>query len=318
MNVLISLISKSQRMMPTVTWKWTSAAALVVFLPIASIQSFVPEVDGTFQEFVILTLGCLAFGIAGSVAITSHVGVLHILVPSMLVGVTLLPVLSHVGRLSNPYLHGTPIETAVGSHLSRGSWTANWEYLSAGDQTTPIQLDNSLLINVTPWKSASIRAIPQGGPPVAVWQLPLRGSLSNEYQSLNLQVTTNRQGMYLGLIQANRLRVQLVPYGIKISHPDERNDISSTDIRNMSWSDGAPHKWSLRGSIGTLTLLLDGSELWRDKQREPLLPLLIGDPQADGEHGGVVHVHAALYERGIEQIRAQLPPHAQGDTSKPR
>ena len=318
MNVLISLISKSQRMMSTVTWRWTCAAALVVFLPIASIQSFVPEVDGTFQEFVILTLGCLAFGIAGSVAITSHVGMRHILVPSMLVGVTLLPVLSHVGRLSNPYLHGTPIETAVGSHLSRGSWTANWEYLAAGDQSTPIQLDNSLLINVTPWKSASIRAIPQGGPPVAVWQLPLRGSLSNEYQSLNLQVTTNRQGMYLGLIQANRLRVQLVPYGIKISHPDERNDISSTDIRNMSWSDGASHKWSLRGSIGTLTLLLDGSELWRDKQREPLLPLLIGDPQADGEHGGVVHVHAALYERGIEKIRAQLPPHAQGDTSKPR
>lgn len=318
MNVLISLISKSQRMMPTVTWTWTCATALVVFLPIASIQSFAPEVDGTFQEFIILTLGCLAFGIAGSVAITSHVGMRHILVPSMLVGVTLLPVLSHVGRLSNPYLHGTPIETAVGSHLSRGSWTANWEYLAAGDQSTPIQLDNSLLINVTPWKSASIRAIPQGGPPVAVWQLPLRGSLSNEYQSLNLQVTTNRQGMYLGLIQANRLRVQLVPYGIKISHPDERNDISSTDIRNMSWSDGASHKWSLRGSIGTLTLLLDGSELWRDKQREPLLPLLIGDPQADGEHGGVVHVHAALYERGIEKIRAQLPPHAQGDTSKPR
>jgi len=220
-------------------------------------------------------------------------------IPTALLFCTLVPGVMHAIRLTNPFLNGRPISEIGATKSNPAMWNEAWEFLAPDTASISIAADGALKMAIRPWKSASIRT--KLAPPMTVHplQIPLGLKRAVVHEEIDVTASTHLTGNYLGVVQSNRTRIQIVSYGIKLTVPDNRGDVGSIDIPVTAWADGALHRWQLIGSSSLLTLKLDGSILWQGPQQEQLEPVLIGDAQSDSEHGGSLEVVGARFTRRL-------------------
>lgn len=256
-------------------------------------------IDGDWREYRAHVIASLFFGLLGSLVIMRDSGFNSISTPSVLLVCTLVPTVMHGLRLTNPYVNGRPLAESLATNLNRETWRQQWDFHAPDLGTISVGPSGSLDMTIHPWASASIRAKNAQSFPIISWQIPLGATRAVINEEVDLTVTAIRTGNYLGILQANRTRIQVVSYGIKVTVPDERGDVVSVDIPIKSWADDGPHRWQLNGKSATLSLKLDGAKIWEGKQREGLEPVFIGDTQSDNEHGGSLSVDAARFTRRL-------------------
>ena len=255
---------------------------------VLSIATYDTLADGEWSAYRTHVIASVCFGVIGASAAAIHGGLSHLGAPAAVLACVLVPAVTHGIRLTNPYLRGEPLATVEATKARPEAWGTRWEHLAKNPASITVSADGALQVVVCPWASASLRARPEATRSVSRLQLPLGIDRAVVVDEVDLSVSASRSGNYLGILQANRTRIQVVPYGIKLAVPDDRGDVGSVDIATMTWDDGAVHRWQLTGSSRRLTLKLDGMTLWEGPQREPLGPVLIGDAQADNEHGGTL------------------------------
>ena len=282
---------------PSPTWFTIGGAAVLVSL--ANLVTYDTLADGDYNAYQTHVIASICFGLLGSAAIAVHADFRNLAIPSALLFCTLAPGVMHAIRLTNPFLNGRPISENGATKSNPAMWNEAWDFLAPDATSISIAADGALEMAIRPWKSASIRA--KAAAPISVHplQVPLGLKQAILREEVDVTASTNLTGNYLGVIQSNRTRVQIVSYGIKLTVPDNRGDVGSIDIPAKAWADGALHRWQLIGSSSLLTLKLDGSVLWEGPQREQLEPVLIGDAQSDGEHGGSLEVVGARFTRRL-------------------
>ena len=282
---------------PSFAWFAMSGTAVLVSATTSVTYDTLADGDwGTYQTHV---LASVCFGLLGSAAILMQSDLRSLAIPTALLACTLVPGVMHAIRLTNPFLNGRPISETGATKSNPAMWNEAWEFLAADTASISIATDGALKMAIRPWKSASIR--PKLITPVAVHalQVPLGLKRAVLREEVDVTASTNLTGNYLGVVQSNRTRIQIVPYGIKLTVPDDRGDVGSIDIPVKAWADDGPHRWQLIGSSTLLTLKLDGLTLWQGPQRERLEPVLIGDAQSDSEHGGYLEVVSARFTRRL-------------------
>jgi hypothetical protein len=273
---------------------------LVTFATIIlTIVTYDVRADGDWDVYTTHLIASITFGVIGAAAIAMHSGRRALAVPSVVLACTLVPAMMHGIRLTNPYLRGEPLTSVAATKSKPETWTSEWEPLVKEASAMMVGGDGAIKIIVRPWISASLRERPRTPRPIAPLQAPLGTTRLVIQEDIDVSISTTLSGAYLGVLQADRTRIQVVPYGIKLTVPDDRGDVSSIDIANKNWSDGAIHRWQLTGTSTRLTLRLDGATLWEGPQHEPLRPVLVGDPQADGEHGGTMTLEHARVARTL-------------------
>ena len=282
---------------PSPTWFAIGGAAVLVSL--ANFVTYDTLADGDFDAYKTHVIASICFGLLGSAAITVHADLRSLAIPTALLVCTLAPGVMHAIRLTNPFLNGRPISETRATKSNPAMWNEAWDFLAPDAASISIGADGALKMAVRPWKSASIRTklvTPKRAHPLQML-LGLQRAVVDE--EVDVTVSTHLTGNYLGVIQSNRTRMQIVPYGIKLTVPDNRGDVGSIDIPAKAWADGALHRWQLIGSSSLLTLKLDGSVLWEGPLREQFEPVLIGDAQSDSEHGGYLEVVSARFTRRL-------------------
>ena len=282
---------------PSPTWFAIGGAA--VLASVANFSTYDIFVDGDLGPYLTHVIASICFGLLGSAAIIVHAGLRSLSTPSALLVCTLVPGVLHGARLTNPHLNGRPIAEIGATKSNPATWHEQWDFLAPNAESIDVDANGTLIMAIRPWKSASIR--PKILPAVALNALQMPISLKRALVLENIDVTasTDLTGNYLGVFQSNRTRVQVVPYGIKLTIPDEQRDVGSIDIPVKAWADGELHRWQLTGSSTILTLKLDGLILWEGPQRETLEPVLIGDAQSDSEHGGYLKLVSARFTRWL-------------------
>ena len=264
-----------------------------------TLATFDPLIDGGWDAYAHHVLGSVFFGLIGTAAVAIHSGHHFTMAPLILLACTLVPGVLHGIRMTNPYVRGKPIYVIEASKETPETWDTNWESLAKDPSAITVGTNGSIQITVRPWASASLRARPEAPQSVSRLQLPLGINRAVVVDEIHLSVSARRSGNYLGILQANRTRIQVVSYGIKLAVPDDQGDVVSVDIPTMAWDDGAIHQWQLIGSSRQLTLKLDGATLWEGPQREPLTQVQIGDAQSDNEHGGTLTFERARIRRSL-------------------
>ena len=255
--------------------------------------------DGDWDAYRTHVIASVCFGLLGSAAIMMQTDLRSLAIPTALLVCTLIPGVPHTIRLTNPFLNGKPLAEIGATKANPAMWHEEWEFLAPGEGSISVATDGALRMAIHPWRSASIRT--KLVPPAAVHplQMPLGLKRAVLQEEIDITVSTNLTGNYLGVVQSNRARIQIVPYGIKLTIPDDRGDVGSIDLPVKAWADGALHRWQLTGSSTLLTLKLDGLILWEGPQREQLEPVLIGDAQSDSEHGGSLVIESARFTRRL-------------------
>lgn len=201
--------------------------------------------------------------------------------------------------MTNPHLRDEPFAVVEASKSNPETWATHWEALAKDPTAMTVDNDGAIRIVVRPWMSASLRARPAASQSISRLQIPLGIDHAVVHDEIDRSVSASRSGNYLGILQANRTRIQAVSYGLKLTVPDSRGDVGSVDIPTTTWDDGAVHRWQLTGTSTRLVLKLDGATLWEGPQYEPLRPVLIGDAQADNEHAGTLTFERARHTRSL-------------------
>jgi len=279
----------------SLAWKVVSCLAILVALTNFFTYNILADGDWSLYRGHIIASTC--FGLLGSTMMMMQTNLRSLMTPTVLLTCTLVPGIMHGLRLSNPYINGKPITEASASKSFPGSWIDKWDFLELDEDSISLGSDGALELTIRPRRSASVRAKRSLPRQIPRWQMPLglnRGVMEEE---IDVTLSTELTDSYLGVIHSNRARIQVVPYGIKLTLPDDRGDVGSVDIPVMAWSDHAPHRWQLFGTGTLLTFKLDGLILWAGQQHEKLEPVLIGDAQSDSEHGGLLNIQSARFVR---------------------
>ena len=281
------------------SFAWFAIGGAAVLVSLANFVTYNTLADGEWDAYRTHVIASVCFGLLGSAAILMQTDLRSLAVPTALLVCTLVPGVMHAIRLTNPLLNGKPLAELRATQSHPATWHEQWEFLAPDTASISVTTDGALNMVVRPWKSASIRT--KLVPPVTVHplQMPLGLKRAVLQEEIDITVSTNLTGNYLGVVQSNRTRIQIVSYGIKLTVPDDRGDVGSIDIPVKAWADGALHRWQLIGSSTLMTLKLDGSILWEGPQREQLEPVLIGDAQSDSEHGGSLEVVGARFTRHL-------------------
>ena len=281
------------------SFAWFAISGTAVLVSATTSVTYDTLADGDWASYQTHVLASVCFGLLGSAALMVHAGLRSLTTPFPLLVCALVSGVMHGVRLTNPFLNGRPISEIGATKSMPATWTENWEFLAPDPASISIAADGSLKMAIRPWKSASIRTKPVPSMTVHPLQVPLGLKRAVLREEVDVTASTNLSGNYLGVLQSNRARVQVVSYGIKLTIPDNQSDVGSIDIPVKAWADGNLHRWQLTGSSTILTLKLDGLILWEGPQRERLEPVLIGDAQSDSEHGGYLEVVSARFTRRL-------------------
>ena len=281
---------------------WAAIGCTAALLPFLCVATYNALADGDRGAYLTHVFGSAIFGLIGSAALAMHSGLGSLMTPTVVLACTLVPSVLHGIRMIQPQLRGEPLHVIEATKENPETWGTKWESLAKDPSALTVGADGAFRIMVRPWASASLRARPEASRSVPRLQVPLGIDRAVVVEEIDLSVSTSRSGNYLGILQANRTRIQVVSYGINLTVPDDRGDVVSVDIPTLTWDDGAIHRWQLSRSFTRLTLKLDGVTLWDGPHREslePLGPVLIGDSQADNEHGGALTFERARVTRRL-------------------
>jgi hypothetical protein len=146
--------------------------------------------------------------------------------------------------------------------------------------------------------SARIPRVPDIG---TEWWLPAGLADHERAERLSWRAAVSRSGGFYVVLEAPRLLIQAVPYGLHITYPDERDQLRGHEIQLPAINDGRVHEWVLTRSSRQISLSFDGREIWTAPQRGELNQMRLGETKRDALHGGTMRIEAASYGLTLER-----------------
>ena len=201
----------------------------------------------------------------------------------------------HYMRLLNPITRGAPVislDTVFKDDLSaRTQWSVE---TSAGGRATfeggALRLESPAGGNA--YAIARIGAPPD---PLQRWWLPV-GLLERERdERITWRASVQRAGGFYVVAEMRRLLIQAVSYGVHVSYPDQNNTLRGNEIQHPVGSDGQPHDWGVVRNGREIELDIDGKQVWKAPDREPLNQVRLGESKSDSAHAGTMRLERATY-----------------------
>ncbi len=93
------------------------------------------------------------------------------------------------------------------------------------------------------------------------------------------------------------LLIQATPHDIQLFQDTERPAGGTSVSLSRLAGDGTPHQWRLRLDDAAVTLMLDGSPVWRLEGARALARVAFGETRSDALHGGTMLLRDLVYVR---------------------
>ena len=207
----------------------------------------------------------------------------------------------HYVRLANPISRGAPIMTVSGNFVDETSVRQQWD-IETGNGGRARFESGALILESPPGGVAHIGAklgkLPDVG---SNWWLPIGLAERERVEELTWRARINRTGGYYVVAELRSILVQLVPYGIHVTYPDERNALRGHEVQHPVGSDGQMHEWRLARDARDVSLRLDGKIVWSAPQRGELNQMKLGETKTDREHGGSMRIELASYVTSLDR-----------------
>lgn len=207
----------------------------------------------------------------------------------------------HYARVLNPITRGAPLVQVDSPFTSEAAVRSAWDVETSGGGQARFE-SGSVTLQAPPRGTAFLRAKMGPAPDLAAnWWLPLGVGERARVERLAWRATVNRTSPYFVMLDVPSLLIQVVPYGVHVTYPDDRNVMRGHEVQHPVGSDGQPHSWTVVRNGSQVSLSLDGRQVWSAPQRGPLGQMRLGETKVDAEHGGSVRIESASYTIGLER-----------------
>ncbi|HXI16087.1 MAG TPA: hypothetical protein VNM48_06935, partial [Chloroflexota bacterium] len=207
----------------------------------------------------------------------------------------------HYVRLANPITRGAAIMAVSGSFVDEAAVRQQWDIETGNGGRVRFE-DGAIILESPPGGVAHIGAKLGKLPDVGFnWWLPIGLADRERVEELTWRARITRTGGYYVVAELRSILVQLVPYGIHITYPDERNALRGHEVQHSAGSDGQMHEWRLVRDARDVSLHLDGKTVWSAPQRGELNQLKLGETKTDREHGGTMRIELASYVTSLDR-----------------
>ena len=105
-------------------------------------------------------------------------------------------------------------------------------------------------------------------------------------------------GSYFGLVELDRLNVQVTAWGLLITQRTPSGAIETSSIP-ISGHLETPRAWALSREAGALRLRLEEQMLWSGPEQRPFHSVKLGETKSDREHGGTMRLSDVRFSRQV-------------------
>lgn len=207
----------------------------------------------------------------------------------------------HYVRLFNPITRGQPLVTVAAPFTSEASMRAAWDVETGGGGQARFE-NGAVVLQAPPRGTAFLRARIGAMPDLgSSWWLPIGVGERQRIETLTWRATVNRTAPYFVVLDVPTLLIQVVPYGIHVTYPDERDVMRGHEIQHPVGVGGQAHTWVVERAGSLISLSIDGRRVWSAPPRGALGQMRLGETKVDAEHGGSMRVESASYTVRLER-----------------
>ena len=206
----------------------------------------------------------------------------------------------HYARRAHPITAGAPVVAVNLPLTDEVSVRRGWDVELGGGQA---RFEATGVVLHSPDGAAAFLSarIPRVPDVATEWWLPAGLADRERTERLAWRATVERTGGYYVVLEAGRLLIQAVPYGLHITYPDQRDQAQGHEVQLPAINDGRPHDWLLTRDSRQIVLSFDGRQIWNAPSRGELNQMRIGETKRDSAHAGTMRIEAASYALALER-----------------
>ena len=206
----------------------------------------------------------------------------------------------HYVRRAHPITQGAPVVAVSVPFSDEASVRRGWDVELDGGQA---RFESGAVVLNSPAGAAAYLSarIPRVPDVAADWWLPAGLADRQRTERMTWRASVERTGGFYVVLEAARLLVQAVPYGLHITYPDERDQARGHEVQLPAINDGRPHDWLLVRDSRQTALSFDGRQVWSAPARGELNQMRLGETKRDAQHGGTMRVETASYAVALER-----------------
>ena len=206
----------------------------------------------------------------------------------------------HYVRRAHPITRGAPVVAVSVPFVDEPTVRRGWDVELGGGQ---VSFQSGAVVLTSPagaagYLSARIPRVPDVG---VDWWLPVGLAERERAERLVWRAILERTGGFYVVLEASRLLVQAVPYGLHITYPDARDEATGHEIQLPAVNDRRPHDWVLTRGSRQIALTFDGQQVWTAPARGELNQMRLGETKRDALHGGSMRIESASYGLTLER-----------------
>ena len=206
----------------------------------------------------------------------------------------------HYARRLHPITRGAPVVEVSAPLTSEVNVRTAWDVELAGGQA---RFEPGGVVLRSPAGGAAYLSarIPRVPDVATDWWLPAGLADRERTERITWRASVERTGGFYVVLEAARLLVQAVPYGLHITYPDQRDQAQGHEIQLPAINDGRPHDWLLTRDSRQISLSFDGRQVWSAPPRGELNQVRLGETKRDSAHAGTMRLEAASYALALER-----------------
>ena len=213
--------------------------------------------------------------------------------------VMLLPVGAvHFQRASHPLARTREHVIADAFESPSGPAPHTWIVQRQGNAAVEARSDSVALV-APPGGVAFLDLLLPGVPSAAQGEFWLpRGVYTHEYEeSLEWRAAATLTGDFAIMLETRQLLVQVVPYGLHITYPNERRQVTQHHIEQPGIAGGAAHTYRLERVGGVIRLRVDDASGWVQPDAGRFGLVRFGQTRAEAQHAGTIVLGDVRYAR---------------------
>ena len=206
----------------------------------------------------------------------------------------------HYARRAHPITRGAPVVEVNVPFTGEVNVRRAWDVELGGGQ---VRFEPNAVVLQSPAGAAAYLSarIPRVPDVATDWWLPAGLADRERTERIAWRATVDRTGGFYVVLEAGRLLVQAVPYGLHITYPDQRDQAQGHEVQLPAINDGRPHDWLLMRDSRQVALSFDGRQVWTAPSRGELNQVRLGETKRDSAHAGTMRIEAASYALALER-----------------
>jgi hypothetical protein len=158
---------------------------------------------------------------------------------------------------------------------------------------------DSVVLATPPGSIATLDLLLPGipSPAGAEFWLP-RGLYTDRFDEvLEWTGTARLNGQFSILLETRQLLVQVVPYGLHLTYPNERRQLTQHHVEHPGIAAGEPHAYRLERADGVIRLRVDDMSGWVQPDAGRFGLVRFGQTRAEAMHAGTLALEEVRYTR---------------------